>query len=265
MLSVHSLNKSQSVGLMHNFYTPIPTGLPNEPHDVSLSVVDNQLITNKQVPTECDRIVDPSLHACLDETDQIPTNLTYNQSESVHTVSDCLPCTDFANAGLKMAVTSPPDSFCDISLTSAVFCDSVHVAFGDTLARRGSHQCESAPSQSPMRSYKPHTPTDYATYRLAGTNLISRSAPNSPCSDTPSSLTRLSLRRRAIPRLPVTPSRRMPRSPRLLNFSPAALRRKVPQSNLVEKNVNVACGISGVQSPLTRAVRSPPHLENPGL
>ncbi|KAF8569808.1 hypothetical protein P879_06477 [Paragonimus westermani] len=263
-LSAHSPNASQSAGLVHSFYTPIPTELPNKPHEVSISVVDNQLITTKHVPTECDHIVDPSLHAWLDKTDQIPTTLTYKQSELVHTVSDCLPCTNFANDGLKMTVTSSPDSFCDISLTSGVFCDSVHVAFGDNLARRSSHQCESAPSQSPVRPYKPHIPTDYATYRLAGTNLISRSAPNSPCSNTPSSLTRLSLRRRAIPRLPITP-RRMPRSPRLLNFSPATLRRKVPQCNLVEKNVNVACGISGVQSPLTQAVRSPPHVENSGL
>ncbi|KAF5400899.1 hypothetical protein PHET_04997 [Paragonimus heterotremus] len=264
-LSVHSLNKSQFVGLEQNFCPLIATELLNEPYEVSLSVTDSQLITNGHVPSECDRIANPNSQARLDETDQLPATLTRKQSELAHSVSDCLSCTNLRNDGLRIIAPPSPDSFCDISLTSGVFCDPVHLAFNDNLARRNSHQCESAPSLSPKLPNKLCTPTDYASYRLAGTNLISRSAPNSPCSDTPSSLSRLSLRRRAIPRLPVTPSRRMPRSPRLLHFSSAMLKRKLPQSNLVEQNVNVACRSSGVQSPLTRAVRSPTHLENSGL
>ncbi|KAF6778577.1 hypothetical protein AHF37_01794 [Paragonimus kellicotti] len=264
-LSMPSPNKSQLVGLKQNFCTQIATELPSEQREVSLSVTDNQLITNGHIPTECDHIAAPSLQTWLDETSQMPTTLTHKRSELAHAVSDYLPCTHFTNDGLKIVAPPFPDSFCDISLTSGAFCDSVHLAFNDNLARRSSHQCESAPSLSPMRPNQLCTPTDYANFRLAGTNLISRSAPNSPCSDTPSSLSRLSLRRRAIPRLPVTPSRRMPRSPRLLHFSSAMLKRRLPQSNLVEQNVNVACRSSGVQSPLTRAVRSPPLLENSEL
>ncbi|KAF7254849.1 hypothetical protein EG68_08118, partial [Paragonimus skrjabini miyazakii] len=115
-LGVHSLSKSQFVGLKQNFCPLIATELPSEPCEVSLAVTDTQAITNEHVPTECDHMVDPNLQAWLDETGQLPTTQTRKQSELTHTVSDCLPCTDFTNNGLRMIAPSSPDSFCDISL-----------------------------------------------------------------------------------------------------------------------------------------------------
>ncbi|KAA0201243.1 Cysteine/serine-rich nuclear protein 1 [Fasciolopsis buskii] len=71
---------------------------------------------------------------------------------------------------------------------------------------------------APLISHEPATTKlplcSYASCRIKSSPFGSKSAPNSPCSLNSPSLGRLSLRRRAILRLPVTPSRRLARSPR---------------------------------------------------
>ncbi|CAL8081201.1 unnamed protein product [Calicophoron daubneyi] len=125
--------------------------------------------------------------------------------------------------------------------------------------------CESAPPQSPTgpEALWPHFL--HADLKLA-VNRATNSAPNSPGVDGFSSFGRLSLRRRAIPHLPVTPSRRVLRTPnaRLTPKkvtpkarTPISSKPQVMEPDTVKNShmsfpsspVNSACDPSNTQSP----------------
>ncbi|THD22245.1 hypothetical protein D915_007016 [Fasciola hepatica] len=108
----------------------------------------------------------------------------------------------------------------------------------------------SAPCTSPAKNTTRLPLRSYASYRMRSSPFASKSAPNSPCSLHNPSLGRLSLRRRAIPRLPVTPSRRVARSPRTPNPC-------ISQNLVHSRNVAIKCDlndcVSGSPPECTRA------------